>query len=268
MANQEGLFVVPTPLGGVLVNSSNQHIVPATSSSLALPLSDTPYPKQEFPAVRMAHNAAIKQLMANKNVTRYWRYARIDGRHLPVAISESSTGTQIGAAILSCGLTLCFGGPPTPSPPDPCSEKATSDRQRGYLYELVSEIPCKPEEMMYNFSDPYAMSNFGAGTATQDCLWTVGFGSKSIAPGGGWVNMPWETEVMVHHDWMWLYLYGRKPEVRRVDHGIRGVITVGPAAQRMIIAEREALEALAMEKFIGRAVAVWPPVVANGVIIT
>ena len=195
MANPEGIHVVPTPLGGILVDISNQHIIRATPTSLALPLADTPCPKYEFPAVRQAHNAGLHRLMVDSHLTRFWRYARVNGEKLPVAVSELPAGTQVGAAIFSCGLTLCFGGPSPPSPPDPCSSKATLGQQRGYLYEVVPEISCKPSEVMDHFHSPYGMSNFAAGTAAQDCLWMFGFGVKSVATCGGWVKLPWDTAV-------------------------------------------------------------------------
>ncbi|OAL03673.1 hypothetical protein IQ06DRAFT_374766 [Phaeosphaeriaceae sp. SRC1lsM3a] len=265
--NPEGIHLVPTALGGVLVHTSNKHIVAATSTALAIPLSDTPFPEMEHYTVRYAHNSGLQHMMADNGLTNFWRYARVTGERLPVPISSQPVVTQVLSGILSCGLTICFGDPPAPASSDPRTNAATAWKQRGYQYECVPEIPSEANEMLEYFDNAYGMSNFAAGTAAQDCLWMHSKGDKSVAPGGGWVNMPWDTIATIRHDYLWLYLYGRSTSVRKISHGVRGSTTIGVAAPQLMIAEREAMEALAMEGFRGRAVAVWPPIIVNGVVI-
>ena len=263
----EGIHVVPTMLGDQAVHISNKHIVPATSTSLAIPLSNTPSPESLHYTVRYAHNAGLERLMADNNLTNFWRYACITGERLPVPMSSQPPITQIVAGVMSCGLTVCFGNPPAPAAADPRTNAATAWKQRGYHYECVPEIPSVPNDMLEYYDNAYGMSNFAAGTAAQDCLWMHSDRDKSVAPGGGWVNMPWSTVATLRHDWLWLYLYGDSTSVRKIPHGMKGSITIGSAAPRLMTAERDALEALAIEGFRGRAVAVWPPIVANGVVV-
>ncbi|EMC96212.1 hypothetical protein BAUCODRAFT_33560 [Baudoinia panamericana UAMH 10762] len=138
--------------------------------------------------------------MVERGVSRYWRYAHVDGEKLPVNIHELPAASQVTVAILTCGLSLCFS---TPAPPPAAnSSAATSDRQRGYCYYLVPEVPCNGREMHEDFGHQYMMSNYGAGTVAQDCFWLMGTGKKSVAPGGAWAGMPGGTAVEISWGWI------------------------------------------------------------------
>jgi hypothetical protein len=264
--------IMPTPIGAHIVEVSNKHIIQATSTSLAIPLEDTPCPAQEFPAVRQAHNAALNGLMVERNVTRYWRYARVTGEATAIGKAVTLVG-EIISGIFTCGISLCCllldtANAASTSKSGPAnSSAATSGQMKGYAYYLVSEIPHVPQQVMDYFHDEFGMSNFAAGTAAQDCLWMTGFGEKSVAPGGGWVNLPSQTPVEFRHGWIWLYTYGGTSKVRKIEHGVSGRTTAGVAMERVMAAEREALEGLSLQGFKGRAVAVWPPVIVNGSVV-
>ncbi len=111
------------------------------------------------------------------------------------------------------------------------------------------------------------MSDYAAGTMSQDSLWMFGMGETSVAPGGGWVALPEETRAEMWWDFIWIYLYGEKTEVRKVSHGVKGTTTVGVAMERVMAVERETLQNLAKQGFRGRAIAVWSPIVVNGTVV-
>ncbi|KAF3030342.1 hypothetical protein E8E12_000853 [Didymella heteroderae] len=201
----------------------------------------------EHYTVRYAHNSGLQRLMIDNGLTTFWRYARITGERLPVPVSSQPVVAQVLSDILTCGLTICFGDLPAPASSDPRTNAATARKQRGYHYECVPEIPSEANKMLEHFDNAYGMSNFAAGTGAQDCLWMYSERDKSVAPGGGWVNQLWDTRATVRHDFLWLYLYGGSTSVRKVSHGTKGSTTIGVAAPRLMIAEREAMEALAME---------------------
>ena len=185
------------------------------------------------------------------------------------AISKAgSIADKIITGIFTCGISICLDCVESASSSGPVgavtSSIATSGEQRGYSYSLVPEIPHVPQQVMDYFHDQFGMSNFAAGTAAQDCLWTTGFGEKSVAPGGGWCNLPAQTPLEFRHGYLWLYTYGKASGVRQINHGLSGVTSAGLARKRLMGIEREALEGLALQGFKGRAVAIWPPVTVNG----
>ena len=256
--------VLPTSLGTFVAEVSNKYIIPAKTGSLAIPLADEPAPKYCPSAVRFAHNAALQRLMVERQVTKHWRYARFNGS-LPAGPGTERAGYII-AGILTCGLGFCFG-PADNAPAIEDTSKNTSGPQDGYFYTLVPEIPCVPQLAFDYFPDPYGTSNFGAGTVAQDCIWIWGGGEKSVAPGGGWAVLPTATPVEMRYDWIWLYTFGTTAAFRKLSHGMTGSTTIGAARARLFTVEREALRALFAEGFNGRAVAVWPPVIVNDVVV-
>lgn len=231
-ASPEGIHLVPTALGGVLVHTSNKHIVAATSTALAIPLSDTPCPEMEHYTVRYAHNSGLQRLMIDNGLTKFWRYARVTDERLPVPISSQPMVTQVLSVVLTCGLTVCFGDPPAPASADPRTNAATAWKQRGYYYECVLEIPGEANEMLEHFDNVYGISNYAAGTAAQGCLWMHSERDKSDAPGGGWMDMTWDTAAIVRHDYLWLYLYGGATSVRKIR-------TASTALPRLVLRPRD-----------------------------
>ncbi|KAK5107201.1 hypothetical protein LTR62_001647 [Meristemomyces frigidus] len=264
-SSEPEFHLLDTPLGTQIARVANDRIVASTRTSLAAPIAINPFPKMEFPAVRAAHNAGLNRLMVERNVSRYWRYAHIDGEKLPANFSELPTASKVIVTIVTCGLSFCFSTPAPPPPAD--SSAATFDRQRGYCYYLVPEIPFNGLEMHDDFGDQYMMSNYGAGTVSQDCFWLMGTGMKSVAPGDAWAGMPGGTAVNISWDWIWLYTYGEKSAVQKVPHGLTGNTTVHGARERLMQVERDTLQTLALGGFRGYAVAVWPPALINGVIV-
>lgn len=242
--DQLSYFHCTAGLGPFVPDLITRYIIPATPGKMAVPLRDKPSPSSGIsePGMRSRisrHDDDLCKLMHNRDTRTLWRYARVDGKVPP------------WSRLLWIWWTI------TP----------TIGRQKGWVYEAVPALRHNARQMHASFARALNISNYAAATVSQDSLWECAK-HVTVAPGGGWAALDSDTEVLVRHDWFYIYKFEPEVVVMRIEHGVRGSVRLGELRRVLFRAERRQLARLVKARYRGRACVIWPPVEVDGVILS